>query len=115
MKTLNEATVVCERDRQILRGVKGVIQTSLPTADVLLYGSVARGMQGVDSDYDILVLTDSRLSYGGQNEIRGVVFDWAIERDAVISMLFRSKEEWNSALSQISPFHREVEKDALAL
>ncbi len=115
MKALDQTTVVSPRDRNLLHGVKELIREFLPKAEVLLYGSVARGTQDAESDYDILVLTDSLLSHREQNEIRGAVFDWSIERDIVISMLFRSKDEWNSALAQVSPFHQEVEKDALAL
>lgn len=115
MKTLEQVTMVSDRDRQLLREVKLIVHESLPTADVLLYGSVARGTQSTESDYDILVLTDSPLSHRDENEIRSAVFDWEIERNVVVSMLFRSKEEWNSPLARVSAFHHEVEKDALAL
>ena len=115
MKTLDQVTVVSNRDRELLREVKEIIRESLPTADVLLYGSVARGTQDTESDYDILVLTDSPLNRRDQNEIRGAIFDWEIERSVVVSILFRSKEEWNSPLASVSPFRHEVEKDALAL
>lgn len=115
MKTLEQASVVSDRDRELLGEVKQLIRQCLPAADVLLYGSVARGTQDVASDYDILALTDCPLSHGEQNEVRGTVFDWEVEREVVISIMFRSKEEWNSALARVSPFHQEVEKDAVAL
>lgn len=115
MKTLDQVTVVSDRDRQLLHEVKLIIRESLPTADVLVYGSVARGTHDTESDYDILVLTDSSLRRRDQNEIRGSVFDWELDQDVVISMLFRSKAEWNSPLARVSPFRGEVEKDAVAL
>ncbi len=115
MKTLDQVTVISDRDRRLLNEVKRIIHESLPTADVLLYGSVARGAHDTESDYDILVLTDSPLRRRDQNEIRSAVFDWELEQGVVISMLFRSKGEWNSPLARVSPFHGEVEKDAVAL
>lgn len=115
MRTLDQVTAISNRDRDLLREIKKTIHKHLPNADVLVYGSVARGTQEPESDYDILALTDRPLSHKDQNEIRGVVFDWEIERGVVVSVLFRSKDEWDSPLAHVSPFHQEVEKDAIVL
>ena len=40
----------------------GVIAAFLPGASVVLYGSVARGEQGPESDYDVLILVDAPLT-----------------------------------------------------
>ncbi len=115
MKTIDQVTLVSSRDQQLLRDIKAIVHASIPSARVLLYGSVARGTQDSESDYDILVLTDHPMSRWEQNEIRGLVFDWEVERGVVVSMLFRSMEEWDSPLTRVSPFRCAVEKDALAL
>ena len=57
MKTIEQTHVVSEEDKALLREMKKVIREVVSAAEVLLYGSVARGTQGPESDYDILVLT----------------------------------------------------------
>lgn len=115
MRTLEEVSEISGRKRQLLVGIRGTVLEHLPRAEVLLYGSVARGSHDGESDYDILVLTEEALSRARQNEVRGAVFDWELERGVVVSVLFRSREEWDSPLGRASPFRREVERDALAL
>ncbi len=115
MRTLDQETMVSERNQRILRELKQVIQRHLSSAEVVLFGSVARGTEDSESDYDILVLTDASLDRREQNSIRGAVFDWEIDEGIVVSMLFRTKEEWNSPIARISPFRSNVEKDAVLL
>jgi predicted nucleotidyltransferase len=56
MRQLDEVRVLGESDRQLLRDLKSVILRFVPDATLILYGSVSRGRQGSESDYDLLVL-----------------------------------------------------------
>jgi len=102
-------------EKALLQQVRQAIHHRLPDADVYLYGSSARGSRKPDSDYDILVLTDTELDWREQTLVREKVFDIEIERGPVICLLFKSKEDWNSPFSRVSPFHKEVERDKVAL
>ncbi len=115
MKMLAEMQGVSPEAKRLLDDISGVIHGLLPTATILLYGSVARGMPRSESDYDILVLTDSPLSRAEEDTVMDAVFDLELERKAVISTLFYARDEWDMPVRRVSPFHQEVERDAIVL
>ncbi len=113
MRTLDEARVVSDQDRLLLHEVKHIVRHLLPTADVLLYGSVARGTQDAESDYDILVLTDSPVSKEDRCETERLLLDLELLRDVILSTIYHSRSEWASHSTW--PFHVEVEEHGIAL
>ncbi|MBM4045109.1 MAG: nucleotidyltransferase domain-containing protein [Planctomycetes bacterium] len=115
MRTLQRVRAVCAKDKKLLQECKGIIQRLLPGATVLLYGSVARGRQGPESDYDVLVLTENLLSTREEEEVGDALFDLELEHEVVISLLFFTKEQWGTSLYRAMPLHREVERDGIVL
>ena len=113
MKTIEQTDVVSEQDKMLLGEVKRIVREVCPSAEVLLYGSVARGTQGPESDYDILVLTDELLSKAEKSVIRRHVLGLELDRNVVLSTIFRSKGEWERRAGL--PFRSEVEKDGVFL
>jgi predicted nucleotidyltransferase len=85
----------------------------LPAAELYLYGSVARGMQGPESDYDFLVVTDVPLMTGDEEKIWDAVFDVEMARGVPISVQFCSKDDWQR--HQSMPFYIDVRRDGIAL
>lgn len=115
MRTLEEVEVLSNADRELLVEIKSIVRRFLPTAKVLLFGSLARGTQHGESDYDILVLTEKTLTPREQDVIRNPIFDLEVERGAVICTVVYSKKEWDESTIRVSPFHKEVERDAIVL
>lgn len=115
VRTLEETQVLSGQDRQLLLAVKEVVRRFLPTAEVLLYGSVARGTHGPESDYDVLVIAERPLSRTQEDAVMDAVFDLELERQVVISTLLYSKDEWDAPLRRVSPFHEEVERNAIII
>ena len=111
MKTLEQTTVISAADSSLLQRVKATILKHLPTAKIVLYGSVARGTQHEDSDYNLLVLTDRTLSMDEQHTVRSDIY--AIELDLDMQVLFfvmfRSEDRWKT------PFfdEKEIEEDGI--
>ncbi len=115
MRTLAETDLISAADVKLLQEVKKVIHRFLPTASVLLYGSVARGTQSGESDYDLLVLADAPITAEEEDAVQAALFDLEVARDAVISARLCDKDRWNSPIVRVSPFRREVEREAVAL
>ena len=113
MRSIEETSVISPNDREILRRVKEIIRSFLPSATVLLYGSVARGTQGPESDYDILVLADELLTAADKDKIRRAILDLELSCGAVLTTMFASHQEWDSPFISVSPFHKEVERDGV--
>lgn len=115
MKSLEQTANVSVKDKKLLRELRGLIGTFLPTAQVLLYGSVARGTKEPESDYDILILTDKPVLREEEDAVRDAVYELELAREILISMVFCTKDRWNQPVVRVSPFCQEVERDAIAL
>ncbi len=72
MKTIEQTDVVSKKDKELLLKLKGYIREIAPDAELLLYGSVARGSHGPESDYDILVLTNESLTKDEKPSVIGL-------------------------------------------
>ena len=115
MKMLDEMPILSMESKDLLRRLKEIIREFVPSANVFLYGSFARGTQGPESDCDILVITDRVLSFDEQRAIRGAVFDVELPRGVVFSLVFCSKEEWEHSPLNGFPFHDNIEREAVIL
>lgn len=115
MRRLDQAANISATDKELLREIKRVIRDFLPNAQVLLYGSVARGTHGPESDYDVLVLTDEVLDTREEGKVRSAVFDVELTCDVVISTQFYARAQWNTPLYRAMPFHQEVDRDAILI
>jgi len=113
MKPLREAKKVPPKAARLLRQCKRIIRQFLPDATVLLYGSLARGTAGPESDWDILILTEARLTATQEDPIRDVLFDFELEHDLPLSLIFHAREDWDAPLHRVSPFHRSVQREGV--
>jgi len=108
MKTIEQTHVVSEEDKALLREMKRVIREGCPDCGGATLRQRGEGIQGPESDYDILVLTDEPLSKTGRSKIERQVLDLELAHDVVLSTIYHSKAEWR--LRAALPFHNEVEK-----
>ncbi|MHC4201564.1 MAG: nucleotidyltransferase domain-containing protein [Planctomycetota bacterium] len=86
-----------KRCAEIIRGVYGD-----RLAGIVLYGSVARGDDGPDSDVDILVLIDGK--YGLWDEIERLVdalYDLELESGRLICALPARASEYRGGATQL--------------
>ncbi len=113
MKAIEQTEVVSERDRKLLDEIKKIVREVRPAAEILLYGSVAKGTQCPESDYDILVLTDEPLLKEEKCGIERQILALELTHDVVLSTIYHSQAEWR--LRAALPFHNEVEKYGVAL
>jgi predicted nucleotidyltransferase len=115
MKDLATSNGISRRDRGILIKLKETVHLLLPTAKVLLYGSVARGTQDEESDYDVLILTDAPLSTKEEDAVTDDIYNLELEQGIVISTLFYTKDFWAAPLAQVLPFHQRVQEDGVII
>jgi predicted nucleotidyltransferase len=99
----------------LLKQVKEAVLRIEPTAEVVLYGSRARGDSNADSDWDFLVLVDGPVDDGRVDRIRHRLYEIEWESDQVLSSIVRSREQWNSQPLNGTPFHRNIELEGIAL
>ncbi len=74
--------------------VKETVQRFDPNAEVILFGSRARGDYRKDSDWDFLILTDRIVNEPLKKEVGNKIFDLELETDQIIFGMVENKIEW---------------------
>jgi predicted nucleotidyltransferase len=114
MRSIEELTVsVDSRDRDVLLDCLKVVRSFDPAAQIIFFGSRARRDARPDSDMDILVILDQTPDYTLTRAIRDKIYDICLSKDIVISVLVRSKSQWNAPISQVTPFYRTLQQEGI--
>ncbi len=104
------------RDNLILFDrIKKTVQNVAPSADIILYGSYARGEQKEESDIDLLILVNiNTLSYEERKKISYPLFNLESEVGITISPLIYDKYTWENK-HYVTPFYKNVKEDGILL
>lgn len=102
-------------DKRLLMACKAAVQSIVPDADLILYGSRARGDAQEDSDYDLLVLVDRQTDVELEKAIVDRLFPLELQTGRVLTMLVYNRAQWNSPIYQAMPFHRNVTQEGVVL
>lgn len=99
----------------IRKEIKSAIRAVDPSAEVILFGSQARGEAGKYSDWDILVLTSRHIqNLKDQEPYRNAIFQVMMDTDEVISIIIRNKETWETKHAQ-TPLFNEIKEEGILL
>ena len=99
----------------IISRIKDSIHYKDPGAEAFLFGSRARGEEGPDSDWDILILVDSeKVTNEIEDKFRDGLYDIELDSGQIISAFIYPKNQWNSSL-RFSPLYHNVELDGILL
>ncbi len=100
---------------ELLKRVKSAVQALEPKAEVILYGSRARGTARADSDWDFLILLPEPVDRILEMEIKDCLYDIELETDTVLSSIIRGKQEWLSRRYEVMPLRQEIERDGMVV
>jgi predicted nucleotidyltransferase len=103
-----------ERDK-LIQQIKQAVHEKEPGAEIILYGSRARGDAVQESDWDFLILVDGPVNDERTDQIRHRLYEIEWESGEVISSVVRSREEWRSEAYQAMPFHQRVQQEGTRL
>ena len=95
----------------VLQKVKETVQRIDPSAEVILFGSRARGDARADSDWDFLILVNKKDTV----ELREKIWDALYEEVElplmqIISALIHEKVDWKK-VHRITPLYQNIEKE----
>lgn len=86
-----------EKDNRILNLIKDTVRKQEPNADIILYGSRARGEARKDSDWDVVVILDKpSLNFSEKGNIDYALWTKGLEIGEEINTLEYTREQWNS-------------------
>jgi len=99
--------------KRVLLGCRDRICANYPTAQIVLYGSQARGQGGPGSDFDLLVLLKEDVTAEKKQVIQDALYEIGLAQDLVISTIIRSCDAWNSPISKAMPLYRIIQEEGL--
>jgi len=115
MKTLGPLDDKLRGIESMLKRVQEEVHSVLPGAEIILYGSRARGDAGPVSDWDFVILVDQPLDRDLITKVKNCLYDLELETDTVLSSIIRTREEWQSPRYSVLPFKRMVEQEGISL
>ena len=94
MKSLKSLNL---KDNEIkaIEELKQIIMGSYPDAEIILFGSKARGDYSEDSDIDILILLDTEVNSKLKERIIGDIYDIELKYEILFGPLIINKNDWN--------------------
>lgn len=102
-------------EKYIAEKIKTQVLLKNPNADVILFGSHARGDYRENSDWDILILLNqTNVSRLVEKEYRDILFETELEIEVPISVFVFSKNDWEQKYN-ITPLYQNIKKDGIRL
>lgn len=103
------------KEQHILSLIRERIRKKNPKAQVMLFGSRAKGNATTNSDWDILILLNSpKVTREKEKEYREELFEVELEIGEPISTFVFSKNEWESKHS-VTPLYQNIKTDGILL
>ncbi len=101
-------------ENNITQRVKDTVLKVDKNAQVILFGSHARGEAKPDSDWDFLVLTNQIASAEFKRVLWDEITELELEVNQVISTLIYNEDQWES-LYKITPLYKSIRREGLKL
>lgn len=115
MKRFSEYKRKLKLDSEILFECKNAIKKIDNSADVVLYGSRARGDAKPESDYDLLIITDGEATLEREDILRRQLFPIELETGYVLTVFLISRKDWDSPLYAAMPLYQNIKEDGILL
>jgi uncharacterized protein len=103
-----------ENTRKVANLIREIVHTLDPMAEIILYGSRARGDEKSYSDWDILIITDGFVDLNIENKFRDKLYDLELEIGEPLSVFVYSKNDWQKK-QRITPFYQNVTEEGIYL
>ncbi len=100
---------------ELLERVKHAVHEVEPEADIVLYGSRARGDAHAESDWDFLILLDGEVDDARTDAIRHRLYEIEWDGGEVLCSMVRNRQEWDSSVQQVTPFAKILREQGIHL
>lgn len=102
------------KTQHITHLIRQTINDLDPEAEVILYGSRARGDERSESDWDILILTNYSVDLRTEQNFREKLYDLELVTAEPFSVFVYSKQYWTTQ-QRITPFYDNVNQEGIHL
>jgi predicted nucleotidyltransferase len=91
------------------------LKAAYPIKKMVIYGSVARGDATAESDIDLLVITEKRMTHRQRLAMCDIIFEVNLTYGTTISILVVDLETWQTGLWSVLSIKREIEHNGIPL
>ena len=98
----------------VLARIKKQVKEIDPLADIILYGSRARGDSRPDSDWEILILVNSPADIETEKVFRHKLYDVELDLGEAVSTYVYNKHEWNSKY-WMTPLFKNISNEGIPI
>jgi uncharacterized protein len=102
-------------NQKFIKEIKSIILQIAPKAEIVLYGSYARGEERPDSDIDLLILIDKDfVTPEDEKSIMYPLFSYEVDNGFLISPKVISRKKWYEQ-NYFTPFFENISKEGIKL
>lgn len=85
-----------------ISGIKKLLEENFKDeiSNIILFGSQVFNANE-DSDFDILIITEEKMTWNKRSEVNKILFDYEVENEILIHPIFFTSEEYNSTLQEL--------------
>lgn len=100
---------------EIISKIISIANANYPDSEIFLYGSQARGNAKNLSDWDLLILLNSKsISFDLETKLMDEFYDLELETGEIFSPLIYSRKDWNNSHS-FTPLYENIQKEGIRI
>ena len=100
---------------KLLKSIKENVYKIDSKAEIILYGSRARGDNTSYSDWDFLILFSKPINRKQKTIIRHNIYDVELETGEILNAIFDNISYWRSEKNQFSLFYKNVSREGIVI
>jgi predicted nucleotidyltransferase len=101
-------------DNSIAERIRDSIKAIDYKAQIIIFGSRARGDSRIESDWDLLILTENPVTTIIERSLRNSLFDLEIDTGEVFSTFIYQRKVWET-MHKVTPLYRSIKKEGVRL
>jgi len=104
-----------DNEKKASRESEQRISEGFPDAEIILYGSKARGDDEESSDIDLLIIIDSQINRNIEEEITEIKYKMELKYDVAFGTIIENRDFWKSAIANAMPLHWNIDREGIGI